>query len=399
MQKIEGIKITDITTSGFRCFAETTGFRCGDMTIISGANGQGKSSIADAIAYAFCGTGFFGEKSTERLQNPQCDLMEVLVSFADEYGELHKLYRGRKNGKAATITLDNVPITQTTLSEMIGDKDLFLSILNPLYFVEVLGTKGRALLEQHMPCLPQEDILLALPEGMVALLPQEGLLSPETYIKNCRAELRELERDLVYTEGKLDYAVSCSEKCVMLFNQNNPAMVALAMKFIEEAIFQNKGISLDSIKEAIDDKKRRISAAQAYSEKKYELLFQGLQTEPNGQQLASNRVTLSLSEVMSSTGEVKDDFSFLYEGRPYNTLSLSEKVRAGIAITELIKRMTGRNYPVFIDNAESICVFDNVRPTGQTFFSRVVKGQALQVDCREMPGTNQQTTNISREAA
>jgi len=381
MQQIDCIKIISITLTGFRCFGETLGFTCGDMTIITGANGKGKSSFADAIAYTFCGTGFFGDRSLKRLQNPQYDCMEVYVTFADDFGELHKLYRGHRAGKTS-ITLDGVPITQAALGEIIGDKDLFLSILNPLYFVEVMGDKGRSLLEPFMACVPEEDILLALPEETAALLPKEGLPSSETYIKNQRATIRDLERNFIYTEAQLDFAVDCSDNFVMMFNPERKDVMSFAVDLVDKLIFQSKEITAEPIAAAIEQKKKLVAAAQAYNAKKYEILFQRLQAEPNGQGLAANRVTLSLHEVMSSTGEVKDDFSFLYNGVPYSNLSLSEKVRAGIAISELVKRVAGKNYPVFTDNSESICVIDNVRPTGQTFFARVAKGEELQVTSR-----------------
>ena len=33
---------------------------------------------------------------------------------------------------------------------MFGERDLFLSIFNPRYFIDVLGTKGRDLLERYL---------------------------------------------------------------------------------------------------------------------------------------------------------------------------------------------------------------------------------------------------------
>jgi hypothetical protein len=45
-----------------------------------------------------------------------------------------------------------------------------------------------------------------------------------------------------------------------------------------------------------------------------------------------------------------------------------------------MKRLTGRNYPVFIDNGESVPVIDNIRPTGQVFIAQVAKSAALGVN-------------------
>ncbi len=65
-------------------------------------------------------------------------------------------------------------------------------------------------------------------------------------------------------------------------------------------------------------------------------------------------MAISLYDVVKTTGEVKDIFKFTYNGRQYDRLSLSEKVRAGMEVSELMKRLTGRNYPVFVDNMESV---------------------------------------------
>lgn len=93
-----------------------------------------------------------------------------------------------------------------------------------------------------------------------------------------------------------------------------------------------------------------------------------------------NRVSISLYEVSKTTGEVRDVFKFNYEDRPYVILSLSEKIKASLEVSELLKKIAGINYPVFIDNGESVPVIDNVRPSGQTFISQVVKNEQLRVE-------------------
>ena len=82
---------------------------------------------------------------------------------------------------------------------------------------------------------------------------------------------------------------------------------------------------------------------------------------------------------MKTTGEVTDVVRFTTEGRSYICLSHSEKIRAGLEVAELIKRLLGVQYPTFIDDVESVPVIDNVRPTGQVFLARVIKGAALQL--------------------
>lgn len=124
------------------------------------------------------------------------------------------------------------------------------------------------------------------------------------------------------------------------------------------------------VESLIRDKKHLLSDAILYVGKRAELTFS---------QLKMNMVEIALSEVVKSTGELKDVFKFTYGGRYYNRLSLSEKIRAGMEVSELVKRLTGRNYPQFIDNMESVDELANVRPTGQIIMAKCIHGAALTV--------------------
>ncbi|MPN05838.1 hypothetical protein SDC9_153092 [bioreactor metagenome] len=110
-----------------------------------------------------------------------------------------------------------------------------------------------------------------------------------------------------------------------------------------------------------------------YLSKRAELTFSALRM---------NRVAISLYDVVKTTGEIKDTFRFTYNGRRYDRLSLSEKVRAGMEVSEMMKRLTGRNYPVFVDNMESVEDLANVRPTGQVIMAKLVPGAGLSVKGR-----------------
>ena len=116
--------------------------------------------------------------------------------------------------------------------------------------------------------------------------------------------------------------------------------------------------------------KRKMADVIAYISKRAELTFS---------QLKMNRVEISLYDVVKSTGEAKDTFKFTYGGRRYDRLSLSEKIRAGMEVSELMKRLTGRNYPVFVDNMESVDDLANVRLTGQIIMAKCIANTALQV--------------------
>ena len=89
---------------------------------------------------------------------------------------------------------------------------------------------------------------------------------------------------------------------------------------------------------------------------------------------STTRIELHLRrEGDSALFEVADN------GRRYDRLSLSEKIRAGAEVSELVKRLTGRNYPVFFDNMESVDDLSNIRPTSQMILAKCVRNAELSV--------------------
>ena len=54
-------------------------------------------------------------------------------------------------------------------------------------------------------------------------------------------------------------------------------------------------------------------------------------------------------------------------------------------VSELMKRLTGRNYPDFVDNMESVDDLANVRPTGQVIMAKCVSNAPLAGDGRSKP--------------
>ena len=596
MKKIEQFQITSMNISGFKSYEEPTEFIFGNPTVITGGNGRGKTSIADAIAFAVTGLPFFGERGIDRLHNENNPDATVQMCFVDEAGVAHELTRVRRKNRM-TITYDGYEIRQLDLADLFGERDVFLSILNPLYFIEELGESGKNLLERYLPLIPQKTILAQLPEPVRESLKDEEILSPDAYLKRRREEIRGLEERITYLGGQKDLAaaqgqqhekmqaelaenlaalraeiaaleekqfdgldpVKTQERLVELSHryeeiardergdtmQKQKELHTLREKIIrrqaeqyqskfteplaeitskvndlgmrykrETSAYKAFHVGMDcptchrrvteetlpevqtALKEAISqlwaagtelkgqltelqemDKKaketfetfqaddlrkweaeaaeleqrckeqtggtqdgeqmrseiqsltadleygnltqaeydrlgecreqcreveakisalnamaaeempdfdREIREAQetiggikrtmtnviAYISKRAELTFS---------QLKMNRVEISLYDVVKSTGEAKDTFKFTYSGRRYDRLSLSEKVRAGMEVSELVKRLTGRNYPVFVDNMESVDDLANVRPTGQVIMAKCVSNAPLQV--------------------
>lgn len=605
MKKINGFTITRLTLTGFKCYKDTVSFDFGDATYITASNGQGKSSIADAIAFAFVGTPFFGDKGLDRLQNKFSNEMTVSVDFVDDKGENHNLTRNRKRD-TTSITYDGITVKQADLNEAFGGKDVFLSILNPLYFTDVLGDSGKSLLEKILPTVKHEEVLAALSPYSREMLAEQNISSPETFIKNRRSELKKLEETLISYRGQqelleyqreerkgkltelssaveniskemaeleeirdsgIDMAVEKTEleklkrqrsellkdtssggdkalrevmeeikaaekavtklteksykseytapiaevetslkalyaehaklskslentvvgytcpTCATVITEKNIGTVRAdiqrrltslveegkkakaklasviscdneakenfekqkAKKIVKEnsrlselnqrlqeinvaaeidkesfgeqlsnlevqikeqesriaygnwteeqaAHFkeleenkksveaQIKAISnikerdytnlISDTEDEISYLKKLINEAIQYMAKRIELMLNGLK-------MSSTEIVLT--EIVKTTGEIKDCFRFSYEGREYKCLSLSEKVRAGLDVAVLIQKLSGRNYPIFIDNGESVCTLGKVKPEGQIIIARVVNNQALQV--------------------
>ncbi len=127
---------------------------------------------------------------------------------------------------------------------------------------------------------------------------------------------------------------------------------------------QDTIIALDerikSVQEQIAQRSQLVFAGIEYAAKRAELTFS---------KLATQNVKIVLFKVLKTTSEIKNVFQFTYKDRDYKRLSRSEKLLAGVETAELIKSLTGRNYPIFIDDAESI---ENIpKPSGQAMLAIV----------------------------
>ena len=210
MKKIEQFQITSMSISGFKSYEGPTDLIFGNPTVITGGNGRGKTSIADAIAFVVTGLPFFGERGIDRLHNESNPDVAIRMCFVDETGTHHELTRTRRKNRM-TITYDGYEIRQLDLNDMFGERDVFLSILNPLYFIEELGESGKNLLEMYLPMIPHETVLAKLSEPVREALKDESMLSPDAWLKRRREEIRGLEERITYLGGQKDLAESQSQ--------------------------------------------------------------------------------------------------------------------------------------------------------------------------------------------
>ena len=225
--------------------------------------------------------------------------------------------------------------------------------------LQELEAKAKAVFEDFRA----QDVA-ALVEKLTQLKEQKGSDSPAD---DLRAQIQQLTADLEY--GNLSEAEYARLKeCREEIKECGAQLAAVQdMAAADQTDFDAK---IKAAQEKITALKKLMSNVAIYVSKRAELTFSAMKM---------NRVEISLYDVVKTTGERKDAFKFTYGGRHYDRLSLSEKIRAGMEVSELMKRLTGRNYPVFVDNMESVDDLANVRPTGQVIMAKCVSGTPLSV--------------------
>lgn len=120
----------------------------------------------------------------------------------------------------------------------------------------------------------------------------------------------------------------------------------------------------------ITNTEKRIAAAKAYLVKRCEIQMAGISE-------TLDRLSIRLFDIVKSTGEVKAVFKIEFDGKEYKVLSTSEEIRCFLEVSKLFRKLTNREYPVFIDCAESIGEYE--QPEGQTFAARFIEGLELEV--------------------
>lgn len=89
-------------------------------------------------------------------------------------------------------------------------------------------------------------------------------------------------------------------------------------------------------------------------------------------------LTVRLFKQNKGDNEIKPDFEIEMDKKPYSKLSLSESIRAGLELRDVLSQQSELIIPVFVDNAESITSFKE--PVGQLIISKVVAGQELKIE-------------------
>ena len=180
---------------GFRKFKGVFETKLYDTTAISGKNRSGKSNILYAIVNTLLGTNLSGDEKS-CLINKNVDSSYGELHFTDNQGISHILIRtkNRVGTKNNSILLDGKQITQNELINYYKDKKLFLSIINPLYFLSKKPAEQKELVDKYLSNTRPIEIFNGLSD-----LQKQNLLKRyfkihvrEIYDKFSEQELKEL---------------------------------------------------------------------------------------------------------------------------------------------------------------------------------------------------------------
>lgn len=198
---------------------------------------------------------------------------------------------------------------------------------------------------------------------------KENKIMEEKYdkaIEKNKSELITLEDRL----KKIDDLIMLQENIKNSVNENNSNrnMLLKLQKESEEKIISSK-LEIESNVKEKENLGIQIEAVKTFNSIKLKM-----QSESIDEHLTD--VTIQLERI-TKDGELKDDFKILYQDKDFATISDSERIRAGLEISNLIMTQTEMTIPIFLDNAESITRYKI--PDTQIIEARVVEGQELQV--------------------
>lgn len=165
------MKINYIKTIGFRKFQKKFETDLYDITAISGKNRSGKSNLLYSIINIILGTNLSGDEKA-CLVNNHCDSSYGELHFTDNNGEKHILIREKNkySNKGNFIALDGKPIKQEELISFYKDKKLFLSIINPLYFLTKKPTEQKEMVDKYLSDIKPKEIFDRLDENTKKVL-------------------------------------------------------------------------------------------------------------------------------------------------------------------------------------------------------------------------------------
>ena len=253
------IILKNVTISGFKgykdiCFYE---FNKGE-NILAGGNGKGKTSVADAVNWAFTGKLFEGNKDEIVALNNCSTTAEVKVVFENEDGE-NVLVRRLSKTSSAKVRLNNKAITQKKLNEFV-DENTFMMIFNPLNFLAKKPTEARNLIMSLVKDVVTDDMVLNVISESNRERLEELDLSKDN-LKEIRKNISLLEEKLSLKNSlKMNYEKDLESNSILIKGFDNLDIT----KLLEELESKNENFK--------DMNEEMVSLQSSYNSKSNELV-------------------------------------------------------------------------------------------------------------------------------
>ena len=258
--------IKSLRMKGFKGFEQEYSLNFNDkVNIIEGENYLGKTTIGEAICWCFLGCNLFGNEKTANLVNNNSKTAYCEVNFLDNDNKEHIVFRSK--GKENNVILDGHKADVEMLSKFYYSKKIFLAIYNPYYFNSLEPKDQRELLKSILPVINYKEAF-----NMLSQEEQEILLEPRMdlnqFIKNTREELKELDKEEMNFEGKIQYANSIINELIEKeVKFENEGLLAIVEKEYDFVINSNMTNDKEEIKMHINDLNNKIKIQREKKEK------------------------------------------------------------------------------------------------------------------------------------
>lgn len=249
--------IKSLRMKGFKGFEQEYSLNFNDKeNIIEGENYLGKTTIGEAICWCLIGCNLFGNDKTANLINDNSATAYCELCFLDNENKVHTVIRCK--GKENNVILDGHKADLEMLSKFYYSKKIFLSIYNPYYFSSLEPKEQRELLKSILPIINYRDAF-----DMLSQEEQEILVEPRMdlnqFIKNAREELKELDKEEINIEGKIQYANSIiNEPVKEELKFENAGLLAIAEKEYDFVVNSNMNNDKEEVKIHINDLNNKI---------------------------------------------------------------------------------------------------------------------------------------------
>jgi DNA repair exonuclease SbcCD ATPase subunit len=172
-------------------------------TKIYGDNYLGKTTVLEAISWCFTGSNLEGNINfNTQLLNDKSETMFVEVEFEDNNGLKHLLRREKT--EKIYISLDGVNTNQDEINKMfINSKNVFLSVLNAEYFLNLSANDARDMMQEILPQIGVDEIYNELPEIHKKAVNPLDLKDTTFYLRRTKSRINELENKAKITIGEI----------------------------------------------------------------------------------------------------------------------------------------------------------------------------------------------------